>query len=154
MKSKENIEQVLSAIISILGKAAEKKGKVKALNEDQFAVGAVWMANYIFDNYNLEPQAEKISSLIKSRVLLDSNTLNDIEETIKTAHIDSGYNNIFVPATSSAKRDKDHICIKCNFMKKERPDNLKIKSGHVWCRKTAREVLRGSFCKMGKWGYS
>jgi hypothetical protein len=153
MKSQENIEKILSAMISVLGKAAEKKGKEQALKDDQFAVGAIWMANFIFNNYRLDAKPEKTDALIKSRVLLDSDLLEGIEEAIKTAHIDAGYNTIFIPS-ASGERDESHVCIKCNYMKKERPDGLKMKSGHIWCRKTSREVLRKYWCKMGKWGYS
>jgi hypothetical protein len=153
MKSKENAEKIISALISKIGNTVDKKGKDKAFKEESWAIGAVWMANFLIDNYSVDADPNKIDSLIKARILLDSNIIEELEELIKTSHLDAGYNSVFVPSANTEK-DENHICYKCNYMKKDRPDGLMMKSGHIWCRKTSREVLRKYWCKMGKWGYS
>lgn len=153
MKNEKEIKDIIQAILSKVAARVAKDGKEATMAANMWAKGAVWMADLILGDLECDVSEKRLESLLKSMVLLDKSLVVDIHEIAKVSHIDADFSDLF-EKIGKKDRNEEEACKNCNFMKKDRPDNLKMKSGHVWCRKIGREVLGSYWCKMGKWGYS
>ncbi|PKK91197.1 MAG: hypothetical protein CVV64_05355 [Candidatus Wallbacteria bacterium HGW-Wallbacteria-1] len=154
MKSEEKLKITINAMLCRLANLSKRKGDEVSQETIAWTKGAMWMALYATDGLEgINIDDKRLDSLIKSRALFSEDFIQSLLEGVSVSHIDADFNDLFVK-TGPAEQAEGQTCTTCNFMKKERPDGLKLKNGHLWCKKTSREVMRTYWCKMGKWGFS